>query len=606
MNTFLVIGDAEELIDEGCDEFIIAENIIAGNISARKEWLKPPKVLESPWVTWDYGQAINYLWDLRKRILVELSPALERVNHILLSPGEWDLVLCGWMNAFLFSLYDKYLRLKSLRLENIETIGYYPDFRKIGIVDIGAIEASDDCNTMLYAFLCEQMGIKISLKTYSKRIEAAEPKRTGKKLAHMVARVIRDPYFRQYFLNKLSAKFEKRKDQEVVRLSEIPPNCETLLLGSRLPKPVVSEIESSTGGKVSDFDYRYIDERKREILSHIVFDEELRSKIEFKSFTPQNVFEECVIKIVKDVLPLEVVEGFPELYREAHVITEKWNVNKIYSSAYVAFSAMDSICTVLAKRKGAKFVDIQHSGTYGLNAVLSAVERQVADEFLTWGWMPNDGLGSSTVRPVAINRLPRSAVYKEGRKKNRILYASNFVKRYESGSGICDDDYINQHFKFIDSLNQSTRCRLVTRCYISEHSGYGIVPRYKECYPDIELEPVGGFMSFTDSVNASELVVSDDYGSTHIESMIIGVPTMFFLGAHIRIKEQQIMDLLKHLREIKVYAETPEEAARNVMEIENYDEWWNSPEVKAGVKAYLDIVARGYDRMSGVWRGEFV
>ena len=538
----------------------------------------------------EYDMRHQYIYELKRRIIESFRDEINNYFNLSLSSTQIDTICGFWFSYFLFNLYDKYCKIKDINSEhcNIRICGLQPIFNIIpSLASIVNIVDGITFNSCVYSYICEKLGINIEYYGECNLEESFS-------VIDKIKLFINNPNLISFYWHKHKKKIEKK-----VNLCYNFYDKNIALYGCRFNNSIISYIEENVKDCVNILP-EYFEALNNELLATVKIDCGTRNNFKLTSFKSDNEFEDIAKELIVKNLPLDICEGFYTFYTKALTLTKNWSFKKIYSAGKLSLGGLESHCAAIMRNKGTKIIELQHSAVYGLNEAMSYFERQMYDEFLSWGWESNSRY--KRARPICAVRFPEQKGKISKRKHNRILYASNTTERFECGRGANYASYDHKHFDFYKYLNSEKLkhvvCRLVFSSYINP------IPKgYLHEYKRIKFEDISE-CSFADSACRSEVVVCDSYGSTHVEAMILDCPTVFFDGIDFFIRNKQVSDALEELKKVDIFAKDAKAAAMIINNIDDYEFWWNEPERKRAVSKYLSLVAKDYINAAEIWAKE--
>jgi putative transferase (TIGR04331 family) len=122
-------------------------------------------------------------------------------------------------------------------------------------------------------------------------------------------------------------------------------------------------------------------------------------------------------------------------------------------------------------------------------------------------------------------------------------------------------------------------------------SGRSQVQWFNEYLPQTAVDT--GPQKFRQLLKESKLVVIPHNGTTLIESIALGVPTIIFWDKSIVWMRSEAETVFNLLEEVGVFHRTPESAASFINSIwDDVDGWWSSPATLEARKHFTDQYAR--------------
>ncbi|MFN3467994.1 MAG: LIC12162 family transferase, partial [Candidatus Brocadiales bacterium] len=248
---------------------------------------------------------------------------------------------------------------------------------------------------------------------------------------------------------------------------------------------------------------------------------------------------------------------------------------------------------------GARLVDFQHGGAYGVYLAVPAEDISLEKEvFYTWGWDSREGFRKRLKKLPSphLSRLRDS--YSFG--INKILYIGTGLPRYHYRfhvSSLPEEfvQYLEDMKIFLQNLPVELKYSLLYRPYPHEY-GWNIKKIVKEVCPQAELlEDVGTMSRLTDCMQKVRLCVIDHSHTSYIEALAINVPSIFFWNHDIHVMRPEAEEYFELLRRAGILHKNPKGAMAKLVEVFNDPwTWWKSEAVQEARNTFLERF--GYSR----------
>jgi putative transferase (TIGR04331 family) len=298
-----------------------------------------------------------------------------------------------------------------------------------------------------------------------------------------------------------------------------------------------------------------------------------------------------IYALIPKYLPNVYLESFSYL-----VATKKpWRGRKfprvIFTANRHLYDDVFNYWTALATENGSKLAIGQHGGYYGLSEFPSSFERHefdIADRYLSWGWNASDnsiaGPALILVNKRMINRVhPRSLIVVTDQL---FTYPRSIFGDIDESSG-----YLPNIKLLVDQLTASKSSVLVRMPLTHAQSGRSQIDWFNEHLPQTAIDT--GEQKFRLLLQEAKLVVIPHNGTTLIESIALGVPTVIFWDKSIVWMRSEAEAVFNLLEEAGVFHRTPESAASFINSIwDDVDGWWSSPATLEARKHFTDQYAR--------------
>ena len=115
MPCFLELAD-EDVLPKQYDYYILLSNRFRNSIRWCSNTKKQYDIVPENWTDRVKAQhAIQYLDRIKKTLVEYAKEILNDYHKLNYSLSAWNILLGQWMNIFLSSYYDKYLKLKAVK-----------------------------------------------------------------------------------------------------------------------------------------------------------------------------------------------------------------------------------------------------------------------------------------------------------------------------------------------------------------------------------------------------------------------------------------------------------------------------------------------------------
>jgi putative transferase (TIGR04331 family) len=122
-------------------------------------------------------------------------------------------------------------------------------------------------------------------------------------------------------------------------------------------------------------------------------------------------------------------------------------------------------------------------------------------------------------------------------------------------------------------------------------SGHSQIDWFNENLPETAIDT--GEQKFRQLLKQAKLVVIPHNGTTLIESIALGVPTVIFWDKSIVWMRPEAQAVFNALEQVGIFHRTPESVASFINSIwDDVDGWWNSPATLDARKQFTDQYAR--------------
>jgi putative transferase (TIGR04331 family) len=303
-------------------------------------------------------------------------------------------------------------------------------------------------------------------------------------------------------------------------------------------------------------------------------------------------FEEFLLRMIPRQIPKLYVEGYAALTDMLIGLPLPEHPRAIFSSNSLWYDDVAKIYTASKLEQGAVLLYGQHGGGYGTArlSIDEAHEIQIADRYLSFGW---EIAAEKKILPIGHFGF-RKVWSGSFQKKTQLLFTTFNSTRYtfrgctESATDI--NSYIENAFSFIDTLDTSIQKQTLVRLTPDE-KGWCYPERWRDRHPKISVD--GGDTKIYKLMSEARLVVATYNQSTILETLAFGIPSVLYCDLYqtpLRATAVPFYDILK---QVGIFHETPESAARHVNKVwVDVDAWWSSDAVQQAVLKFTQHYCR--------------
>lgn len=242
--------------------------------------------------------------------------------------------------------------------------------------------------------------------------------------------------------------------------------------------------------------------------------------------------------------------------------------------------------------KGAKLVNYQHGGCYGMQkaSIPELLERQVSDCFISWGW----GF-SENVSPIGmpLHKTFKKYYKKDLPKENKIVWVTTLSTRYNVA--ICDwvisdrRPYLEIQKKFFREIARNIVPQLCMRLDPATNH----IDEIKNNLPGLNIILPNDRGDFFDQLATAKLMILDNPSTALLYTLAFNTPTILFWDKnHWQFREEAV-NYLDELEDAGIYYSNPEDAARMVNKIsDDPGSWWNNKIIQEIRERFANNFAR--------------
>lgn len=565
MKTQIITSAHTKLIERDAQRYILMEDYLKYSNKDLFE-NRECQVIRKAYDDGTYGDGQKYIDALVYKLLKVWRENIRKVYNISLSERQSEIIIAPYLRMVSCDLLYRYNKMSRVRDEEdvfVNVIKTYP--HETYMADsVRNIYLSDDKQNFLWGFVAERLGIPVYYILDNSEEKCDEVRKLDR-IHEIVGKIIQNPAMIRRYMRKILTDFKKRF---FIHVKTPCKEARVILLQTLLGDEVEKQFKIRSDGCIDHMKYQPMWSRNRKIIDRRKNDDRLRDEIWNTTSLDNDEFAQLVLEFLKFATPRGYIEAFADLYYDAQKIASKSSAEKIYS-AYTSIEYID-IYEALMSEKGTEICEIQHSATYPGEKYKISSELMHGDVFCTWGWeADNFEELNCKIKRVSMIRLPKMVNRENCDKKEKILYAINFLMKGDLAGGNYSN-YLSNQMDFIDALNEKTRRKLALRVDPNETYNTILVNECKKKYPYIQIESRYD-ISFSESLKESKLLICDYYGSPMLEALMLGEKFMMFEGAEIQESHACLQKYLTEFEKAGIYYKDGKQIAQALNTIEDYD-----------------------------------
>lgn len=543
----------------------------------KKEWEKLD--YETLPYHWDDRKKLQrdhfYVVNLYEKVLAELSPIMNEIHSRDYPLRYWRIILGPWLSSFIEILFDRYESIRQVReLSCVEEtyIGkFHPEYWTI-----------PDYKTFYNFALTDEFNFYI----YSKCIE------TDGGLPYSVVAP-------QNSLSKVpivgGTQFEQKKRHSLIYIAKKLISSWDRLLPSFFTRTTfvstLFPIRHQIMLQLSLGQLPYFGRPSENYMQDTTFDPALRRRVALE--IGSTGFELFLSRMIG--------EQFPRYYLENYRALEQIALDSLPQRPQLIMTAVASHFDELFKfwcahwvHRGSKFAHTQHGGAYGMWLWLwqEDHECEISDVYYSFGWTDEQ---KPRVVPMPSIKLA-GVKHLKPKKNGYILLVHGAIPRYAylmvngiiSASGYMR--YLEEQFRFIEGLNESSRDLLVVRPYMHDY-GMSQRKRFEDRIPGVKLQTEKS--SMYQQMMESRLFIGTYNATNILEAFAADFPSVLFWNPNECEVRPSAAPYFDSLREVGILHDTPESAATLVNAI--WDDplvWWRQADVQKAKDEFCWLFAR--------------
>ncbi|MBI2104112.1 MAG: hypothetical protein HYT90_00825 [Candidatus Omnitrophica bacterium] len=539
------------------------------------------QLLPNPWEDRQrFDDSAAYLDAYGERLLGSLTDYLNAAHRVSHGTRYWRILIGPWLIHYLHAVYDRYVRLT-------EAFSRHPTLRTT-VLDPGAFRVppdtltfvtglgDDPSNLQMFSEQLAHLGYAFPRKPWAAPEQMAEqmPKISGWRGA------VREARARGYGLLEGTAGWIRRAKPHAA-LCEM--SCSRSWLWALAWRSRLRAIPRDAAWD------------RPVVCEGPIFDERRKG---LAALSAASEFEQIAVRSLPQHVPTLYLEGYDRA-RDATLSAMRQAPPVIVSAAGWHYQEPFKFLAAEASARGSRLIAVQHGGGYGLfrHAPMEQHERRAADTFLAWGWADHDSTRALGNLPSP--RLSQLFMARYGRPANRssetLLFVSTAHLRYplrfdSCPIGIDTPAYLQWQLRFLAAIPDRLRRVIRFRPYPQEF-GYAVRDQVTRRVGPLQWD---GRQPLAQTLNEARLVVIDHSGTTFLEALRHGVPTVLFWDPRRSEVRDEAAPFVETLRGAGILHDSPEAAAAHIGAI--YDQpsaWWERAEVQEARHRFIERYALG-------------
>jgi putative transferase (TIGR04331 family) len=311
---------------------------------------------------------------------------------------------------------------------------------------------------------------------------------------------------------------------------------------------------------------------------------------------------EELLDLIRLFLPRSYVEDFKLLIQDSRLKNFPKKPKRIFTSNAFWFDEVFKAYMAQTCELGTKLVIGQHGGVFGTAEHSASEDHQleIADRYISYGWT-RDGFET---KMQAVGNF-KSAGLKLKRKKESdkalvVLTAAPTYPRFATGGPMTDAEwhaYVAQQVDFVQRLDEKAKSKILLRL---KPNAFGLdqVAPWKGIVQNSSMNL--GVGSLNSLLTESQLVIVTYEGTTHLDTFLLGIPTVLLLDKPIWPLRQAARQLYERLEAAGILFYDSKKAAEHVESIlaTSVDHWWNSKETQSAVRDFCEVFSRPMPNVS--------
>lgn len=520
---------------------------------------------------WDDREAMHkageYCYSVYEHLMGELAIYCNRINEISYSNRFWEILLGPWLNAFITSVYDKYVLLNRALKYPVED-SYVLDSRCF-------ITPHDFNEFRILAYDARKLGTKESVgDIYNLQL-------FSQILSRIECNFVQ--FTREVWQSSIPLVKIGMKDLIKFGLAKGLKKNRVFISGQVLPHHV-AKIRKASGEDVQYGPFVFPMTRRTSVL--------YLTRLGLCDLVGRDKFERVLISM----LPV----NFPTIYLEGFESMHSWALKKVKSGVPKILCHIGGLAdnesmkylTALCVERGTKLVMAQHGAGYGMSRFVMAekYDQSIADKHFVWGW--GEGRKTGNVSSVLLSNMKKT---RSSRGEKILIMGVSYPRCLYSFDPVPVGSQLARSIRtllyFLASIGSNLRKRTVYRPYSYEY-GWVVHKRIIDRYPEVQLDmTIYNRWKFTEKVKNARIVVFDSVGTGLLEAMAVNIPVVAFSKFY-EPRQGKAFEQFEQLKYAGIFHVSSLSAAIHVKErYDDVNKWWLSDRVQEIRKFFVNRFA---------------
>jgi putative transferase (TIGR04331 family) len=314
-----------------------------------------------------------------------------------------------------------------------------------------------------------------------------------------------------------------------------------------------------------------------DLLCNINLDSQNRNKLK-DDFAPENIFEEFLLKQISIDFPYYYFEGFETLEDLSRKVLGKPKL-VITANAHWGNDLFKHWCAG-QMNKGAKFMAMEHGGSFIPQFSAMMFEESISDAKITWARPYHD-----KHQQLPSNKLAEMSIYSSRKYLSAVGYeALRYAFRAEAAPRF---GQMQKQHDILTELYENLDCDIKAEFRVKPfaNSGWNSAQRFIDM---LGKERVYMYGSFYDFLADARIVLCTYPQTTFSEALISGIPSILCYPKELWEIHPQMISLYEQMYDARIIFHSPFEAAAHINLIWNDPTyWWESAEVGAAKERFF-------------------
>jgi putative transferase (TIGR04331 family) len=317
------------------------------------------------------------------------------------------------------------------------------------------------------------------------------------------------------------------------------------------------------------------------------------NRISFFDIKVEDKFDRYFINVMKSCIPKNIIENFDSYFSNYELELKKYpKLKYIINESFIGNHDASFLLAVSKELYGISHYynehnKLNHFYKYNINSIIS----KMTECYLTLGWSDK-----SNLKYIKLGSL-YEYIYKGKKKNTLILYISTVgfskVSEFANSSFDTSGNNVEKYISFRNNFLKNLPIDILEKI---TYKGYAYNSEWNSIW-DIDLEFRYKIKQYQGNNKAKQLMLKSrlvivDYQSTsHLESLLMNIPTIFFWIIGTYEINNEFTGEYDNLISCGICQTNSEEAANFISELEknhSIEKWWHSDKTQSARKEFLD------------------
>jgi len=539
-------------------KIIIGEWLIAG----KKDNYKNYEIIKYNQNKIDKLKEFNYVKTIYKRVLKNLTPILNELNHKKFREKDWEILLFYFLSNYIFFAYDKWKLIKKLK----KNFNFVP----VQVFSYGKNYFLQESSLYFYN----------QLKTdnwddwlYSQIIKAQKFRYIEKKINTVVSK---------------AKAFDNLKKLKLQKLLFLRNDNNYFLKSLALPKSTKIKLNLKLNKNLRIYNDIYFSKHRKAITKRNLI-KKIKSKDQFEKF---------IYDTLPEILPKNYIENYNFIEESIKFLNWPKKPKIIFTSFDHYFNDSFKIYTINKTRDSSKLYILQHGHQGHHDFCGTYYEKKICSKYFTWG---NKSL-EKNVLPLFCPTTSGQIIKKNIKKYLLISYTEFSLKPWKQQvyprvideTNLYKDNIIN----LIKSLNKDLKKRIALKVYNSDGKKY-ITNEIKKKFKNLDFISINKSKRGFEYSKNYKLSIETINSTGFIELLSLNMPVILITDKkffHIKKEYKKFYD---QLIKCNVIFFDKKKAANFIKDnINNIDTWWFHKNTQKKIKYFCDHLCKYEDDLN--------